>query len=474
MTSHSRKYLHGQNTLRCFDQLLTPLLICNRYPARPTVQVLDCLSLTVQPGAFNAIVGTSGGGKSTLVSLLLRIYDYSGQVLIGSQELRALSKSDIRSQTAVLDQDCVLFSGTIFENICHGVAGQNIPESMLESMCERAAISAGIDFLDALPNGIHTRIGSTLHLSGGQCQRVCLARALIKNPAILLLDEPTSALDAWSELKVMQVVREAVSSGTTVLMIAHRLSTVTGADHIAVVSDGRVVEQGAPTQLSKEGTIFRGLLDAQNTTLAPDRPALSSPGNSSHDSGVSKGCADGEDLTAVGSEFKPSLKQVAGAFVSLTRPGHPYILAGLLSATVSGSVIIGEAIIFGNLVQLLNEGQHSVHFQQQARFLCLMFFVCACVALLSYVCSGVAFGIASTRLTSRVQRLLLRNVLQLDISWFSGMGRSAQELTSSFAKDSADLACLSGVALGTIFTVITSVFGGIVLAHTVAWKIAVV
>jgi ABC-type multidrug transport system fused ATPase/permease subunit len=446
------------------------------YPARPTVRVLDSLNLTVRAGAFNAIVGTSGGGKSTLVSLLLRLYDYSGSIMLGSQDLRSLSPASVRSQISVLDQDCVLLAGSIYDNVCHGLRDRDVSQSTQVSLCQQAAVAAGLDFLDDLPNGIHTSIDSNLQLSGGQRQRVCLARALIKEPAVLILDEPTSALDAWSELKVMHAVKKAVANGTTVLMIAHRLSTVVEADYIAVVTDGQVVEEGNPRDLSKDGKIFRGLLDAQNTGLVAPRPTLESPSATSEASNISNKDnvhKESDDREIVSSGPAPNLRQIATTFWRLSEPEHLFILVGIIASTISGCIILGEAIVFGNLVQLLNNDRGDSEFQDNANFFCLMFFVCALVALASYTASGTAFGIASSRLTNRVQATLLRTVLQLDIAWFAGPGRSVHELMSSFSKDSGDLACLSGVALGTIFTVIASLFGGIILAHAVAWKIAI-
>ena len=145
------------------------------YPARPTAKALNDLNLTIKASKLTAIVGTSGGGKSTLVSLLLRIYDHSGNILIGSHNVKTVDSRHLRSQIAVVDQECVMFTGSIFENICHGLAGKKVPEDEKMSLCQRACSDAAVDFLDELPQGLHTQVDNTLQLSGGQRQRICLA-----------------------------------------------------------------------------------------------------------------------------------------------------------------------------------------------------------------------------------------------------------------------------------------------------------
>ena len=366
--------MHGQ------DLCLTNVSFS--YPARPTVPAIHGMNLTVRPSSITAIVGCSGGGKSTLISLLLGIYDYSGQILVGLRELRTLERNLTRSQIAVLDQDCVLLSGTIYDNICHGLAHQGISNLERDKLCWQAAKDAAVDFLDDLPQGIHTQIDNTLKLSGGQRQRICLARALIQKPAILILDEPTSALDGQSEVKVMQAIRKAVANGTTVLMIAHRLSTVVEADHVAVVSDGRVIEAGEPVLLSQGNTVFHGLLDAQNTNVAGNEPGsyfeadvLPKCSQQSQSSTDSMGKADNNSLEWHTTSVGMSTRKIVVNFLRFTQAEQKIILAGLLASTLSGCIIMGEAVVFGNLVQLLNSDGRNSGFQQQADFYCLMFFV---------------------------------------------------------------------------------------------------
>ncbi|KAK3073494.1 hypothetical protein LTR53_004878 [Teratosphaeriaceae sp. CCFEE 6253] len=448
------------------------------YPARPTVKALNRLSLTIQPGAFTALVGTSGGGKSTLVSLLTGTYGYAGSIKIGTHELRDLDISDVRSQLAVVEQDNELFTGTVSENICHGVRNQKLSASDLAARCDEAVAGANIDFLDALSHGLQTRLGDGVQLSGGQRQRICLARALIRRPAILILDEPTAALDARSELAVMSAVHAAVVAGVTVLMVAHRLSTVLNADHVAVFSDGCVVEQGTPAALSDADGVFRSLLDAQST-------ALSMP--ESHESTESLFKDTDADMDEiVETQQGNSILHVQSGDCGIARrtvvrhvaaniqPDSAIIAVGLIASMVSGGLLLGEAIIFGNLVSLLNGGIDAPEFQRRANFFCLMFFVVGCTGLVSWIACGTAFGAASTRSVGRIQRKVLRRLLHMDMQWYAAPGRSVHSLMSAFTKDSGDLSCLSGPALGTIFTTLTSVLGGVVLALCVAWKIAIV
>lgn len=454
-----------------------------QYPARPTVKTLKGLNLHLKAGTFTSVVGTSGGGKSTLVALLLGIYDYSGRIDIGGNDVKAIDSTYLRSKIAVLDQDSILFSGTVFDNVCYGLLGQDVTEDEKQARFDQALKDANVDFLHQLPNGVHTRLGNETALSGGQRQRVCLARALIKRPSVLILDEPTSALDARSEVAVVEAVKKIAATGVTVMMIAHRLSTTLDSDLVAVVSDGEVVEHGTPRALAtKEDSVFRGLLNAQNTTFddvdgTADEEKLAleaSPTKSSTVSLAPRPSTPGKQPDAADSPAQLGLWTIAKRIGSIAKSEGLLAVVGLFASTVSGGILLGQALVFGHLITLLNDGTSNPNYYSRADFFCLIFFVLALVALASYLTSGTVFGMISSKITGRVQTRLLHTLLQLDVAWFSESGHSVQQLMSKFTKDPGDLSALGGVALGAIFTIFTSVIGGIILSMIVAWKISVV
>jgi len=214
--------------------------------------ILHGLSFEVPAGGHVAVVGPSGAGKSTIGRLLFRFYDpWSGRILIDGQDIREVSQESLRAQIGIVPQDSVLFNDTIGYNIAYG--REDASEEDIIAAAQGAAI---LPFIEKLPEGFATEVGERgLKLSGGEKQRVAIARTLLKNPPILLLDEATSALDTRTEQDILRTLRR-VSEHRTSIAIAHRLSTIADADVIFVMEEGRIAERGAHVDLLRRDGLY--------------------------------------------------------------------------------------------------------------------------------------------------------------------------------------------------------------------------
>lgn len=458
------------------------------YPARRTVPVLDGVELRFPQGSTTGIVGLSGSGKSTIASLLVRLYDpIAGSIMVGDVDIKDFHLSTYRSHISLVDQDPVLFTGTVLSNVKDGIPNiEDFSKEQVLEKCQRAVDQANAGFVQELPYGINTEINNT-SLSGGQRQRLCLARALVREPSLLILDEPTSALDATSERLIIEALKRVSKTGCTIIMIAHRLATIKDADKIIVMGSGNFLEEGTHDELVQRDGAYRALVNAQNigkhdengpqaqktTTSVPER----SESNSSSEEIEKEKVPEYE-------ESKPNEKSVNNASYSIYQlikrcltidsSKKPLVILGVIASIMSGGIVLGESIIFGHLVNLLNTVHDIQVRNSQVDFFCLMFFVISLIAVLAYSTSGSAFGLVSESLVLKVRDKSLRTILRQDVEWFSMPGHSPHSLMASMNSETGHLAGLSGVIIGTILSVSTSVIGGIILAHIVAWKIAIV
>jgi len=223
----------------------------------PGEMVLRGIDITIEHGTLVALVGASGAGKTTFVNLIPRFYDVTeGRILIDGFDLRDVKIASLREQMGMVPQETILFSSTVGENISYGKRGA------AQSEIEDAARTANAhEFIAALPNGYDTVVGERgVNLSGGQRQRIAIARAILKNPRILILDEATSAVDSVSEMYIQEAL-ERLMRGRTTFVIAHRLSTIQNSDLILVLDRGQIVESGRHDELYAKGGYYRRLYD---------------------------------------------------------------------------------------------------------------------------------------------------------------------------------------------------------------------
>ncbi|KAL0459830.1 UNVERIFIED_CONTAM: ABC transporter B family member 11 [Sesamum latifolium] len=422
--------------------------VCFSYPARPTEEIFSGFSLFIPRGTTAALVGQSGSGKSTVISLIERFYDpQGGEVLIDGINLKEFQLKWIRSKIGLVSQEPVLFMGSIKDNIAYGKEGATDQEIRAAAELANAA-----KFIDKLPKGLDTMVGEHgTQLSGGQKQRIAIARAILKDPRILLLDEATSALDAESE-RIVQEALDRIMVNRTTVIVAHRLTTVRNANIIAVIHKGKMVEKGTHSELLEdpEGA-YSQLIRLQEARKDEEEPidepepvysneysrqasqrasllhAISRRSSrlrsGSHRSlsltfdlsrGLSVSRSEYDDLETDEPNKHP--KVPISRLVALNKPEAPALAAGALSAILNGAIVPFFGILLSLVIKTFYEPPHKL--RQDSRFWALMFVVLGVVSLVAYPLRTYFFGIAGCRLIRRIRMMCLRrwSTWRLDLS----------------------------------------------------------
>lgn len=470
------------------------------YPSRAEVVVMEDVNLKVPAGKTTALVGASGSGKSTIVGLVERFYDpVGGKVYLDGHEVSKLNLRWLRRQISLVSQEPTLFGTTIFGNIRHGLIGTKYEYESMEQqqkLIESAAKMANAhDFIIGLPEGYETNVGERgFLLSGGQKQRIAIARAMVCDPKILLLDEATSALDTKSE-GVVQAALDVAAKGRTTIVIAHRLSTIKTADNIVVMSRGRIVEQGTHDELLEKQGAYYNLVDAQRISAENDEKNAevtlddseqemiqsSSPEKTVTNEKLER-MATGKSISSAvlesrgtGSGPQYSLWTLIKVVGSFNRKEVHLMLIGLFFSIIAGGGNPTQSVFFASsIVALSLPNTEYAKLRSGADFWALMYLMLALVQILSFSAQGIAFAYCSERLVHRVRDKAFRTMLRQDIAFFDKEENSAGALTSFLSTETTHLAGMSGVTLGTILVVSTTLIAAISLSCAINYKLALV
>lgn len=501
-----------------------------RYPSRPDCNVLENLSLVFPARKHTAIVGPSGSGKSTIAALITRLYDLNGgRILIDDYDIQDINVRSLRSRIGVVQQDSCLMDRSILENIAHGLVNSNHEDyqtllldpslseiakavragqdfdaviatqgstvaSLVGLIQEAAALADAHAFISNLEFGYATSLGSSGNeLSGGQKQRIALARALVKNPAVLILDEATASLDTASERHIQSSLTEVVR-GRTTISVAHRLSTVKDADNIIVCKNGQVIEQGTHAELIARDQTYAGMVETQtlqNTTplerldsddvatpnsqaipvAALKSPIIEKEAFIDSDQTVNE-TPKAQQVDPLGSQR--SLWATMRGITSLSRPQLLFVFLGIAAATTVGGAFSGEAVIFGHTIGALSHCRGAASIRASGNLFGLLFFLFAILVLTANVISGSSFGRVAEKMVFKVRILAFRSLFHQDLEWHCSNGRTPALLLSYLSTDAASLAGLSGTTVGTIVSIMVNLMAGILMTHIIAWKIAIV
>ncbi|KAJ5729068.1 uncharacterized protein N7483_003576 [Penicillium malachiteum] len=480
------------------------------YPARPDVPVLQGVNFTIPSRKHTAIVGPSGGGKSTIVALLERFYDpLKGSICIDKLNFRDVNVQFLRGNIGFVQQEPSLLDRSILENIAYGLVTSaseehqhlrpflsdsslsdlttRIRSGVLEKHAleqfdpsvdeivtlvrEAADSSNALYFIDALPFGLASSVGpSGSRLSGGQKQRIALARALVRKPSLLILDEATAALDSTSE-KLIQDALADLTERVTIIYIAHRLATAKDADKTVVMQMGKVAEEGSHVELVARGCSYAEMVRLQDLgryqdETLPDYATVQVVEKKTEKAKIKPKKDKPQEKYSNWLTIKFTL--------SLIRPNSLYIFLGLAMAVVIGGSYTAEAVIFGQTVGALSPCARADSIRHSGHLYGLLFFVMAIVELSANIIGGYAFGWAADKILYRIRVLSLRSLLGQTVPWHGMNDRTPGTLITYITGDAAALSSITGTTIGLLLATAVNLIAGLVLSFIIAWKITIV